>query len=67
MGGGHMPPMQPLPPPAPEQLDPAILEARRRAKARAASTSGREGTILTGPSGLEGSQLGKSTLLGGSY
>ena len=65
MGGSNMPPMQPLPPPPPEPTDPAILEARRRSKSKAAASAGREGTILTGPSGLEGSALSPKTILGG--
>lgn len=65
MGGSKQPPIQPLPPPPPDQADPAVLEARRRRKQQAQAAAGREGTILTGPSGLEKpSSLGGKTVLG---
>jgi hypothetical protein len=42
----------------------AALDAQARAKAQAGGASGRQGTILTGPSGVNAAPPGTKTLLG---
>jgi hypothetical protein len=51
--GGGAPQAAPLPAPLPERDDPAIKQARDRAKLDAATRRGRRATILTGGSGVE--------------
>ena len=53
-------------PVVPTREDPAIEEARERAKQAAAKTKGRGSTFLTGATGLTGddSAIAKKTLLG---
>lgn len=64
---GSTPSPQPLPPmpaPPPEAIDPALKEARRQQRLRAAQRRGRRSTIFTGPDGtLMKGQLGTPTLL----
>jgi hypothetical protein len=68
MGGAptmESPPPTPIAP-APSPVDASVLEARRRAKRKALTESGRKSTLLTGATGTEGSPtLGTPTLLGG--
>lgn len=59
-------PHVPDPKPAPTPLDPGVLDARLRERARTRAAAGRRGTISTGPSGLSGSPiLGYPAVLGG--
>ena len=64
MGGPSIPDPPKPPAPAPQPIDPAILEARRRMRSKA-KKGGYKGTILTSPSGLSSKPtLGLPSVLG---
>jgi len=66
MGGSpSIPPTQASPPPPALPTDPAILEARRRARRRTRGRSGFQSTILTDQRGLSLPQLTGPSLIGG--
>jgi len=64
MGSPSIPKPPPTPPPAALPIDPAVMEARRRARSKVGP--GRSSTMLTGAKGLltRGS-ISTPTLLGG--
>lgn len=59
------PPKLPEPPPPPEkEVEDELLRARDRRRLQALAAGGRQGTILTAPSGASGAAVGGRTLLG---
>lgn len=63
MGGGSLPP-NPKVSAVPQIIDPTVMFARMREKAKALQRTGRESTILTNPYPKQ--TLGAATLLGGT-
>ena len=56
----------PAPPPAPRMIDRAVLDARKRARAKLRARSGFRATILTSATGAQqGQRSSPQSLLGG--